>query len=113
MATKSSELRNSQAEDMVANLNALEIIESDGSTVMITFTGVNWGSASSGTVSATSAPHTGDATNGGTASEARLYDEAGSTGEEVTGLTVTSTGGGGDIELDNTNINSGQTVDFD
>jgi len=112
MATKSEALRNSQAEDMAANLNALEIKDSTGPTVIIEFTGVSFGSASSGTVSASSTPHSGSASAGGNADTARLYDKAGSTGEEVTGLTVTETGGGGDIELDNTNINSGQQVEI-
>jgi len=112
MATKSSALRNSQAEDMAANLNALEIKDSSGPTVIIEFTGVSFGSASSGTVSASSTPHSGSASASGNADEARLYDKAGSSGEAVTGLTVTETGNGGDIELDNTNINSGQTVEI-
>lgn len=112
MATKSSALRNSQADDMAENLNALEIKDSSGPTVIIEFTGLSWGSASSGTVSASSTPHSGDASNGGDADEARLYDAAGSSGEEVSGLTVTETGGGGDIELDNTNINAGQKVEI-
>ncbi|MCS3827436.1 alkylation response protein AidB-like acyl-CoA dehydrogenase [Salinibacter ruber] len=112
MATKSTALRNSQADDMAANLNALEISDSTGPTVIIEFTGVSFGAASSGTVNATSTPHSGSAAASGDADQARLYDAAGSTGEEVNGLTVTETGGGGDIELDNTNINSGQTVEI-
>lgn len=111
MATKTSELRNSQADDLVANLDKLEIKDSTGPTTIIDFSGLTWGSASSGTVSATSTPHSGSATNGGDADEARLYD-SGSSGEEITGLTVTATGNGGDIQLDNTNINSGQTVEI-
>ena len=112
MATKTEALRNSQAEDMVENLNALEIEDSSDGTVIIEFTGVSFGSASSGTVSASSTPHNGDASGGGDADTARLYDAAGSSGEEVTGLTVGETGSGSDIELDNTNINSGQQVEI-
>lgn len=112
MATKTEALRNSQAEDLVENLNALEIEDSSSNTVIIQFSGVSFGAASSGTVSASSTPHAGSASGGGDADTARLYDAAGSSGEEVTGLTVTETGGGGDIELDNTNINSGQQVEI-
>lgn len=112
MATKTEVLRNSQAEDLVENLNALEIEDSAGGTVIIEFTGVAFGAASNGTVSATSTPHSGSASGGGDADTARLYDAAGSSGEEITGLTVGETGDDTDIELDNTNINSGQQVEI-
>lgn len=58
--------------------------------------------AKSGTWSDTSA----DAT--GTAAHFRIYDSGGTTCH-LQG-TVTATGGGGDMELDNTSIASGQTV---
>lgn len=48
------------------------------------------------------------ADNTGTAAEARIKDGDGNA--VVTGLTVTATGGGGDIELDNLSIEAGQEV---
>lgn len=48
------------------------------------------------------------ADNTGTAAHFRIYDSGGSTCH-VQG-TVTASGGGGDMTLDNTNINSGQQV---
>lgn len=49
-----------------------------------------------------------NATAAGTAGHYRIYDTAGTTCHEQGTLTLTS--GGGDMELDNTNIASGQTV---
>lgn len=49
-----------------------------------------------------------NATAAGTAGHYRIYDTAGTTCHEQGTLTLT--GGGGDMELDNTNIASGQTV---
>lgn len=48
------------------------------------------------------------ATGTGAAAAAKIVTSADA--DVITGLTVTATGGGGDITLDNTNINSGQTV---
>jgi hypothetical protein len=45
----------------------------------------------------------------GTAAAARIRTATGGT-DIVTGLTVTLTGGGGDIQLDSLSITSGQTV---
>ena len=50
----------------------------------------------------------GSATAGGTAGHWRLYDNAGTTCHAQG--SVTATGGGGDMTLDNTNIASGQVV---
>lgn len=58
--------------------------------------------AKSGTWSDTSADDTG------TAGHFRVYASDGTT-QHIQG-TITATGGGGDMELDNTSINSGQTV---
>lgn len=44
----------------------------------------------------------------GTAAAAKIVNSSGT--DRITGLTVTQTGGGGDVTLDNTNIKSGQTV---
>lgn len=108
--TKSTALRNSQADNLVANLDTMEIIDSTGPTTLVTYTGVTWNAASSGQVSL-GATLSDSASAGGTADTAKLY-HSGASGEEITSLTVTGTGGGGDVELDNTSINSGQTVEI-
>lgn len=46
----------------------------------------------------------------GLAASARIRDSAGN--DIVTGLTVTATGGGGDIQLNSVSISAGQTVDL-
>ena len=48
------------------------------------------------------------ATGTGTAAKARIKNSAGTV--VVDGLTVSATGGSGDVKLDNTSIASGQTV---
>ena len=48
------------------------------------------------------------ASGSGSAAEAKIVDSTDA--DVITGLTVTATGGGGDITLDNVSINSGQTV---
>ena len=109
--TKSTALQNSQADSLVANLDGLELIDSSGPTTLVTYTGFSWDPASSGTTSVSSTLSS-SASSSGTADEARLYDDSGASGEEISTLTVTSTGAGGDVELDNTSINSGQTVEI-
>jgi hypothetical protein len=56
------------------------------------------------------APKSAAATATGTAAAARIKDGAVTPNNTITGLTVTATGGGGDIQLSSTSINSGQTV---
>lgn len=48
------------------------------------------------------------ASGSGSAAAAKIVDSTDA--DVITGLTVTATGGGGDITLDNVSINSGQTV---
>lgn len=110
MATKSTALRNAQADGLVANLDKIEVLDTNG-TVLGTGT-VSWTSASSGEVDFSSdVDVTGNSNAGGGTdiTEARVFD-SGSTGEEISGITVTQTGNGGDIELPNTNIADGQTM---
>lgn len=112
MATKSSALRNSQADSLVANLDQLELIDGASNVIATVDAAIVWAAASAGSVSPSSDINmTGNANAGGgtAAATARLYD-SGATGEEITGLTVTVTGGGGDIELDNTSIADGQAI---
>jgi hypothetical protein len=109
--TKSSALRNSQADSLVSNLDSIELKDSGG-TVIAEGSGISWDAASSGSVSPSAdITLTGNANAGGgtNATDGRIYDSGGS-GEEINSLNVSSTGGGGDIELDNVNIADGQTV---
>jgi hypothetical protein len=109
--TKSNALRNSQADSLVANLDSIELKDSGGNTIA-EGSGISWNAASSGSVSPSSdITLTGNSNAGGgtNATDGRIYD-SGASGEEVSSLNVTSTGGGGDIELDNVNIADGQTI---
>ena len=111
MATKNTALRNSQADSLVANLDSIELLDGS-SNVIATGSGISFAAASSGEVSPSSdVTITGNANAGsGTdADSARLFDSGGS-GEEINSLTVTATGSGGDVQLDNTNIADGQTI---
>jgi len=109
MATKSTALRNSQADSLVANLVTLEVLDAN-SNVIGSGSISGWTTASSGEVdfdSDVSVTGNSNAGDGADIAEARLV---GSTSEELTGITVTQTGGGGDIEVENTNITDGQTL---
>jgi len=109
--TKSSALRNSQADSLVANLDSIELKDTDG-VVIATGSGISFNAASSGSVSPSSdITLTGNtmAGSGTTATSARIFD-SGTSGEEINSLVVSGTGGGGDVELDNTSVADGQTV---
>jgi hypothetical protein len=109
--TKSTALRNSQADSLVSNLDSMELKDTNGN-VIAEGSGISWDAASSGSVSPSSdITLTGNSNAGGgtDATDARVYD-SGASGEEINSLNVTQTGGGGDIELDNSNISDGQTV---
>lgn len=111
MADKSTAIRNSQADRLVANLDGIELLDAS-SNVIATGTVSGWAAASAGEVKPSAdVSLTGNtAAGGGTdAATARIYD-TGATGEEVSGMTVTGTGGGGDIELVNVNIADGQPI---
>lgn len=68
----------------------------------------DWMSAASGGVKALLGTWQGTGAAAGTAGYYRVVDNAGTTCHEQG--TVTATGGGGDMTLDNTSIASGQTV---
>jgi hypothetical protein len=68
----------------------------------------DWMSAASGGSKAKAGTWSGAATGTGTAGYFRLFDNAGTTCHAQG--TVTATGGGGDMTVDNTSIASGQTV---
>ncbi|MEC4749999.1 hypothetical protein [Methylomicrobium sp. Wu6] len=65
--------------------------------------------ASGGVLTLSGFPKTATASATCTAAEARIRTATAGT-DIVTGLTVTATGGGGNITLDNTSINSGQSA---
>ena len=77
-----------------------------GLLATITLPASPWASASSGAI-ALSGSWSVAASGTGTAASFRIYD--GSANCHIQG-NVTATGGGGDMTLDNTSINSGQTV---
>lgn len=64
--------------------------------------------ASGGAVAINNGPWTGTGSAAGTATHYRLFDNAGTTCHEQGD--VTATGGGGDLEVTNTSIASGQAV---
>lgn len=106
----SSSTRNELADTIASEIGANGVLEfqtSGGSEVAtITFGSPAFGSASGGVITANS---TTDDTNasGGTVSKFAIKKSGGST--VLTG-TVTTPGGGGDIELSSTSIGSGDTV---
>lgn len=76
--------------------------------VTITFSDPAFGAAASGSAAADVTPALSAAA--GAAGTAGWFRVADSTGATVFDGAITGTGGGGDIELDNTSIASGQTV---
>lgn len=81
----------------------------DSGTELIRYTlASDWATETSGVLTFSSTPISGAATGTGTAGHYRLYATDGTTcGSQGT---VTATGGGGDLTVDNTSITSGQTV---
>jgi hypothetical protein len=79
------------------------------STVLVTITLANpaFGAPSTGVATAASLPKSGVAANAGTADGYEITDGS---DVVVASGSVTITGGGGDITLDNTSITVGQTV---
>lgn len=86
----------------------LEILDTDGTTVLVTFNlpSPAFGSASDGDAEA-NAITDASASASGTAASYRAKD---TDGNVVWTGSVTATGGGGDMILDNTSINAGQNV---
>lgn len=83
---------------------------SDSGTLLISYSlASDWAAAaSSGSKALNNVPLTGSAIATGTAGHFRLKNSAGSTCHAQG--TITATGGGGDMTVDNTSIASGQTV---
>ena len=86
------------------------IADADSGTVLATLTlDSDWmAAASSGSKAKAGTWSDTSADNTGTAGHFRLYASDGTT-QHIQG-TITATSGGGDMELDNTSINSGQAV---
>lgn len=84
----------------------------DAGTALVTYSlASDWASAaSSGAKALSSLPLSTTAGATGTAAHYRIYASDGTTCHEQG--TVTATGGGGDMTVDNTSINSGQTVNI-
>lgn len=81
----------------------------DSGTELIRYTlASDWSSQTTAVLTFTSTPISGSATGTGTAAHYRIYASDGTT----CGMqgTVTATGGGGDMTVDNASIASGQTV---
>jgi hypothetical protein len=69
------------------------------------------GTVASGVLTFSGMPRSDTSANAtGTAAAARIRDSSGN--DIVTGLTVTATGGGGDIQLNSVSISTGQTVEI-
>lgn len=115
----STSARNAMADSVDDTVNAgttdaggdFVIIESAGPTDLVSMILQDpaFGAAASGVITLAGTPlsNTADAT--GTADKFELRDR--DNGLVVDG-TVTATGGGGDVEIDNTSIASGQTVEL-
>lgn len=77
--------------------------------VTVTLADPAYGSAASGVAALAGTPLSATASAGGTAGWFRVEDSAGAT---IFDGAVTATGGGGELELDNTSITNGQTVNI-
>lgn len=84
----------------------------DSGTVLVTYNlASDWAAAASGGSKAlNSTPISTTASASGTAGHYRIYRSNGTTCDEQG--TITVTGGGGDMTVDNTSINNGQTVNI-
>jgi hypothetical protein len=81
--------------------------------VSIALSGTAFGAAASGSAALAGTPKSGTAIAAGTAGWFRIFDQDGeTTGNGIIDGSVTATGGGGDLELDNTSIASSQTVNI-
>jgi hypothetical protein len=90
-----------------ANCAASEV----GTLLVEWTTASDWAAAAaSGAKALNNLPLSVTATAGGTIGHYRIYDNAGTTCHEQG--TVTATGGGGDVTVDNTSVASGQTVNI-
>ena len=81
----------------------------DSGTLLVSYTlASDWSSQTGGVLTFSGTPIAGTASGTGTAGHYRIKDNAGTTCHAQG--TVTATGGGGDMTIDNTSIASGQSV---
>jgi len=96
--------------DAGASAGKLEIGPTGMGSVCVTFTlnDPSAAAASGGVWTLAGTPKTANASGACTAGAARIRDS--NNNDIITGLTVTATGGGGNITVDNTSIANGQSV---
>jgi hypothetical protein len=87
-------------------------IQNSGGTALVEFALSNpaFGPAASGVITLDSVPKTANASTAGTASKGVIRDRANAA---AINFSVTGVGGGGDVEVSNTNISSGQSCSLD
>ena len=111
--TYTTAVKNSRLSAVVAAIGAtgvLEIGTSGMGSVLATIPLANpAGTVASGVLTFTMPQSDSSADATGTAAAARIRTASGGT-DIITGLSVTATGGGGDITLDSTSITAGQQV---
>lgn len=105
MATKNTQVRDAQANNLGGLFNRLDIRTAGGALVLATFT-ISFGAAATGVISVSGVPLTVSASNAGTAAEGRLYHDVNP--DEISGMTVGTSGT--DIIIDNDVIAAGQDV---
>lgn len=113
----STNTRNALADQVDTQVNAGgtdaqgDLVLQDNTTDLVEFNLQDpaFGAASSGTITLQGTTLTATAGTSGTADTFEIRDK--DNNMQVNG-SVTATGGGGDIEIDNTSINSGQDVDL-
>lgn len=115
--THDTKARNSLADALDDDINEGttdaqgDFVLQDGASDIVAFPGNDpfFGAASSGTITMAGTPKTAAASAGGTVDSFEVRDK-----DNTARLfgTVTGTGGGGDVEMDNTNVASGQDVEL-
>lgn len=110
--TKNTALRNTLADAFggVWDSGTLEIIDTDGSTVLATFNlaADAFAAASGGAIALSGTPISTTGAASGTAATANLKNAGGT--QNITGLTVATSGA--QVTIDNTSIAGGQTVNL-
>lgn len=114
-ATFSTANRNTVCDARTARYNGGKLQIYKGASLVVEFTLPNpaFAAAANGVAGANGLPLTDDAlvaTTGGDTLTAKVINSSGQ--DEVTGLTVSATGGGGDVQLNNVVLAIGQTVNL-
>lgn len=107
MADLNDAVRISMIADAVTNFNRLEIL--DAAVVLVTFT-ITWAAGAAGVQAVASTPVAQNAVAAGDADLARLFKDDDIPDEQLTGLTVGTSGT--DVIIDNVTIANGQTVNL-